>query len=163
MTVWLRLWRLDTEHPTIVFLGFDLTLRNQLEKSFVRWPVFPLGLLQRYDIVMPQHRRDGYDTITLVYQDQVHQQPGSPSVAVLERVNIHQTSVRISGKFYWVKALLPLCQLRRKVCHTLRNVFRGGRDVVGSCDEHLPFSVLPCCLRVDAIVKQVVQMPDDIL
>lgn len=105
----LYLWQLDTEHPAVVFLSLDLALRNQLDKGFIRGVLLPPGLLQRYDIVMPQHRRDGHDTIALVYQNQVHQQTGRPPVAILERVNIHQAAVCAGRKLYWVKFSLLLC------------------------------------------------------
>lgn len=70
------------KHPAVVPLGLQLALGNQLHKGFIRGRPFPLGLLQSGDIVVPPHRGNRNDAITLVYQDQVHEQPRCAPVAV---------------------------------------------------------------------------------
>ena len=109
---------------------------------------------------MAQDRRDGYHTVALIYQHQVHQQPGGAPVAILEGVDIHQPPVCVSRQQDRVGGLLPLVQILYQLGHLAGDLLRRGRDILGACDKHLPLPVAPGVLRVNTAIEQGVEAED---
>jgi len=79
------------KHAQIVVQGVAQALVKEFGEGFVSFA--PLRLLRRANTGGPVCRADGYWRMTATDEDQVHQEPRYPAVAVVEGVDVCEPAV----------------------------------------------------------------------